>query len=70
MDNEGMRHGPSKCPDCGAKPTSAWIDPGKCGCGRTMNPSQHTNISFKPKSNDRAFRTGWSVAKYAIYVES
>jgi len=64
MDDEGMRHGPSKCPDCGATPTSAWIDPGKCeDCGRTMNPSQHTNISFKPKSNDRAFQAGWALIK-------
>lgn len=47
MDDEGMRHSPHKeCPDCGAKPTSSWIDPGKCECGRVMNPSQYTNISF------------------------
>ena len=46
-DEKGMRHSPhKKCPDCGAKPTSSWIDPGKCECGRVMNPSEYTNIRF------------------------
>lgn len=36
-----------KCPDCGASPSSKWIDPGRCECGFVTNPSDHTDIEVR-----------------------